>query len=151
MTISPAMVMNDWSARALQMQMKLSISGKQREKTSCNVSRMARDQGRTRERKNPTEHGDNMILMKTVINGRDIPSEMHKRHELDICPNYRARKLWCDALSGDVIGSGTCRYRMFPSSSTAAKSFHRRSGSLMVIVECSKWNLLKFIEYRELE
>lgn len=108
--IAGYMVMNDWSARALQMQeMKLNLGPAKGKDFATSLGPWLVTKDELEERRIPTEHGDKYDLtMKTVINGRDISLGNVKDMSWTFAQIIERASYGVTLYPGDVIGSGTC-------------------------------------------
>lgn len=108
--IAGYMVMNDWSARALQMQeMKLNLGPAKGKDFATSLGPWLVTKDELEERKISTPNGDKYDLeMKTIINGKEISKGNVKDMSWTFAQIIERASYGVTLYPGDVIGSGTC-------------------------------------------
>ncbi|MBI3257882.1 MAG: fumarylacetoacetate hydrolase family protein [Ignavibacteriae bacterium] len=108
--IAGYMVMNDWSARALQMQeMKLNLGPAKGKDFATSLGPWLVTKDELEDRKISTPNGDKYDLeMKTIINGKEISKGNVKDMSWTFAQIIERASYGVTLYPGDVIGSGTC-------------------------------------------
>jgi fumarylacetoacetate (FAA) hydrolase len=108
--IAGFMVMNDWSARALQMQeMKLNLGPAKGKDFATALGPWLVTPDELAAKRIATPHGDTYDLtMRTVINGKDVALGNVKDMSWTFAQIIERASYGVTLYPGDVIGSGTC-------------------------------------------
>lgn len=108
--IAGFMVMNDWSARALQMQeMKLNLGPAKGKDFATALGPWLVTPDELAEKCIATPHGNTYDLtMRTVINGKDVARGNVKDMSWTFAQIIERASYGVTLYPGDVIGSGTC-------------------------------------------
>jgi len=103
-------VMNDWSARALQMQeMKLNLGPAKGKDFATSIGPWLVTREELAPRRIETPNGETYdLVMKTVINGKDVALGNLKDMSWTFAQIIERASYGVTLYPGDVIGSGTC-------------------------------------------
>ena len=108
--IAGYMVMNDWSARTLQMkEMKLNLGPAKGKDFATSIGPFLVTRDELASKKIETSFGEKYDLeMKTVVNGKDVSQGNLKDMTWTFAQIIERASYGATLYPGDVIGSGTC-------------------------------------------